>query len=628
MHGIFSSAILDTNTTTRVSVNYAGEQAVLGGSDSPFISGDGRYVAFESGARNLIEGEDLGYIGNHIYVHDRTNNAIVRASVSSDELYGNDNSYYPTLSDNGRYVAFLSYASNLVSGDTNSKGDIFVRDIVAGNTMRVSVDSSNGQADDDSNERPAISGNGLFVAFESSATNLVSGDTNATTDIFVHNITTGATTRASVGSGGVQGTGYSAYAAISDDGRYVAFYSGSSTLVPGDTNFSNDIFVHDRTTALTSRVSVDSNGLNDSQAYNPAISGDGSTVSFESYYSYFVDGDSYGDNDIFISEIDFTAPTVTSTSLEDNYSYGNGPSSFTITFSKAMTNPYNNTDPGDVTNPSNYLLVNDDGDGFQTASCDIGVHAYDSEIIINSVDYDSETYTATININDGVPLPGGEYRLFICGTTSLYDGTGNKINGGTDTTYLFSVSSTDPAGQNPSAGASSASSLPQTGFAPESVTLLPIQSASSAYQQMDSISLEIPALDIDAPIIGVPFSTDEWDLTWLGNRAGWLAGTAFPSWAGNSAITAHVYDANGQPGLFNNLGNLKWGDQVIVHAYGQAYVYEVRSVDKYIQPKDTSSVFKHEDYPWLTLITCQGYDDVSDSYRWRIAVRAVQVEIK
>jgi LPXTG-site transpeptidase (sortase) family protein len=89
-----------------------------------------------------------------------------------------------------------------------------------------------------------------------------------------------------------------------------------------------------------------------------------------------------------------------------------------------------------------------------------------------------------------------------------------------------------------------------------------------------------------------------------------------------------VYDANGQPGLFNNLSQLKWGDQVIVHAYGQAYVYEVRSVYNYVQPDDTSSVFRHEDYPWLTLITCRGYDEDSDSYRWRVVVRAVQIEVK
>ncbi len=81
-----------------------------------------------------------------------------------------------------------------------------------------------------------------------------------------------------------------------------------------------------------------------------------------------------------------------------------------------------------------------------------------------------------------------------------------------------------------------------------------------------------------------------------------------------NALTAHVYDANGQPGLFSNLSQLKWGDEVIVHAYGQAYIYEVRSIDNFVQPDDTSTVYKYEDYPWLTLITCRGYDEDNDSY--------------
>jgi len=147
------------------------------------------------------------------------------------------------------------------------------------------------------------------------------------------------------------------------------------------------------------------------------------------------------------------------------------------------------------------------------------------------------------------------------------------------------------------------------------------------YQQDNYVSLEIPSLSVEASIVGVPISQSGWNLSWLGDQAGWLHGTAFPSWAGNSAITAHVYNVDGQPGLFYDLDELKWGDEVIVQAYGQAYVYEVRSVDKYVRPSDTSSVYKHEDYPWLTLITCKGYDEESDSYDWRVVVRAVQTKI-
>jgi len=169
--------------------------------------------------------------------------------------------------------------------------------------------------------------------------------------------------------------------------------------------------------------------------------------------------------------------------------------------------------------------------------------------------------------------------------------------------------------------------LPNTGFPPNMITSLPNQPANSFYKKMASIWLEIPSQNVMANIVGVPEINNNWDVSWLGNDVGWLQGTAFPTWAGNSALTAHVYDANGQPGLFNGLGALKWGDEVIVHAYGQDYVYKVRTVEKYVGPDDASSVYRHEEYPWLTLITCKGYDQESDSYRWRVVVRAVQTKI-
>jgi len=103
---------------------------------------------------------------------------------------------------------------------------------------------------------------------------------------------------------------------------------------------------------------------------------------------------------------------------------------------------------------------------------------------------------------------------------------------------------------------------------------------------------------------------------------------AQPNWAGNSVLTAHVYDANGKAGPFVNLGSLRWGDKVIVHAWGQEYVYEVRTVKWWLKPGDTSLVTRHEEYPWLTLVTCKSYDAESDSYRYRVAVRAVQVEVE
>ena len=138
--------------------------------------------------------------------------------------------------------------------------------------------------------------------------------------------------------------------------------------------------------------------------------------------------------------------------------------------------------------------------------------------------------------------------------------------------------------------------------------------------------MEIPRLNIKVPIIGIPFSNGDWDLTWLGDQAGYLDGTAYPTHVGNSVITAHVYTSNGLPGPFVNLSTLKWGDQIIIHFAGQQYIYEVRE-NKVILPSD-KSVFKHEDQAWITLITCKDYNASANSYNYRIVVGAVLVKVE
>jgi LPXTG-site transpeptidase (sortase) family protein len=183
------------------------------------------------------------------------------------------------------------------------------------------------------------------------------------------------------------------------------------------------------------------------------------------------------------------------------------------------------------------------------------------------------------------------------------------------------------AAASPSAS-NSPTNLPQTGFPPERITNVEGQDERTGLQNLSQISLDIPSIGISAPIVGVPVSDSGWDLTWLGSRAGWLEGTAFPSWAGNSTITAHVWGADGQPGLFYGLDTLTWGDRVVIHAYGQEYVYEVRSVDQTVDPGDVSPVFQHEELPWLTLITCKGFNSESNDYTFRVVVQAVQVKIQ
>jgi Tol biopolymer transport system component len=180
-----------------------------------------------------------------VFVHDRVTGQTSRVSVSSSGEQGNGESRFPSLSADGRYVAFESLASNLVPSDTNGTPDVFIHDRVTGQMTRVSVSSSGEEGNGNSSEA-SVSANGRYVAFHSSASNLVPGDTNGTWDVFVHDRVTGQTSRVSVSSSGEQGNGNSYEANISPDGRYVAFGSAASNLVPGDTNGTPDVFVHDR----------------------------------------------------------------------------------------------------------------------------------------------------------------------------------------------------------------------------------------------------------------------------------------------------------------------------------------------------------------------------------------------
>lgn len=168
--------------------------------------------------------------------------------------------------------------------------------------------------------------------------------------------------------------------------------------------------------------------------------------------------------------------------------------------------------------------------------------------------------------------------------------------------------------------------LPETGFAPGVHTLLPAQPENKAYQGYTGMTLEIPVLQTNLAIVGVPRSGSGWDVRWLGEQAGYLEGTAFPTWQGNTGLVAHATLANGSPGPFAHMGELRWGDQVLLHAWGQRYVYEVRQ-NSLVSP-DQLTMLKHEELDWITLITCQGYDESAGAYRWRRVVRAVLVAIQ
>jgi Tol biopolymer transport system component len=286
-----------TGQTTRVSVTSDGIQANAG-SDSPFISADGRYVTFTSIARNLVSGDTNGYAD--VFVHDRQTAQTTRVSVSSAGAQANNGSWSPSISADGRYIAFHSLASNLVSGDTNAYMDAFVHDRQTGQTTRVSL-SSGGVQTNAGSYNPSISADGRYVAFRSEASNLVVGDTNLAPDIFVHDRQTGQTSRVSMSSGGVQANGSSTNPSISADGRYVAFRSHASNLVIKDLNDHADIFVHDRHTGETTRVSVAAIDLQaNGESSAPSISANGRYVAFYSAASNLVNGDTNAVNDVFV----------------------------------------------------------------------------------------------------------------------------------------------------------------------------------------------------------------------------------------------------------------------------------------------------------------------------------------
>lgn len=208
-------------------------------------------------------------------------------------------------------------------------------------------------------------------------------------------------------------------------------------------------------------------------------------------------------------------------------------------------------------------------------------------------------------------LPGdpGQQNSNVFSTERDYD-PGDPVNvyGTSDTLVLRAI----------------AGAIPDTGFAPNVKTDLSDVPFETYNALAGNIWFEIPSLGVKMTVVGVPYRNQAWNVAWLGSQAGWLEGSAFPTWDGNSVITGHVYLSNGLPGPFVNLSKLKYGDTIIVHANGQKYTYEIRT-NKVVSPTDPS-VFKHEDLSWLTLITCKEYDEKTNSYRKRVVVRAVLVK--
>jgi LPXTG-site transpeptidase (sortase) family protein len=301
-----------------------------------------------------------------------------------------------------------------------------------------------------------------------------------------------------------------------------------------------------------------------------------------------------------------------------------GPSQIQIEFNEDVKSDFGMQA---ANNTNNYMLVEAGANGmFDTTSCFDGHLADDVSIMVNAASYNNSAFIATLVINGGAPLGAGVYRLFVCGTTSIEDLIGNELNDGlSDTLISFTVRPPVVIPETP-VTVDVPTLLPLTGFPKGELTRTPAQPLEKTYASYADLQLVIPSLAVSTPIVGVPLHEDDWDVTWLGADAGWLNGTAFPTWSGNSVITAHVWDAYNQPGTFHNLKKLKYGDVIQVRAFGQIYTYEVRET-KRISPKDVNTALKHEEKAWLTLVTCEDYKFLFRTYSYRRMVRAVLVSV-
>jgi Tol biopolymer transport system component len=381
MNGVPDVFLRDTwmGTTTRVSL---GDQGQEGDRDSlePAISADGRFVAFFSYATNLVAGDTNN--APDIFVRDVQSNTLVRASVDSNGVQSNAGSRYASISGDGRYVAFESFASNLVSGDTNGVRDIFVHDLLTGITVRASTDTNGVEGNGESVDA-ALSPDGRYVAFESEASNLVPGDTNGVKDIFVKDLLTGAIVRVSVDSNGVQGNGISEDPLLSDQGRYVSFGSLATNLVASDTNNKEDIFVHDLVTGTTVRASVNTAGEEANwDCYDAVITPDGRYLTFFSVATNLVPNDTNGVEDIFLR--DLVAGTTERASVGILGQQGNGSCHYAALSSNARYVAFDSTATNFVLNDGNGerdIFVRDrftsfhaycSGDGSLATACPCG----------------------------------------------------------------------------------------------------------------------------------------------------------------------------------------------------------------------------------------------------------------
>ncbi len=292
---------LHTGRTERVSVASGGAQGT-GECLQPAVSTNGRYVVFVSTSR-LVPAASTGAL--EVFVRDVKTGRTRLVSMAANRAPANSACFRPTISADGRFIAFESLANNLVAHDTNNTLDVFLFDTGGGTTRRVSVTSTGAQANGPSytGVQPSISADGRKVAFYTDATNLVGGDSNASFDVMLRDVRARTTRRISISSAGAQGNGASFLPSMTPDGRYVAFESTSSTFSPGSRAGADNVFVRDtrsRHTELLNHTSGGAINLYAMQYEHADISADGHAVAFASKNGHLVRGDTNNAEDVFV----------------------------------------------------------------------------------------------------------------------------------------------------------------------------------------------------------------------------------------------------------------------------------------------------------------------------------------
>lgn len=302
------------NAVELVSVNKDGNDSGNYNSFWPVISADGRFVAFHSYAEDLVANDSNGT--QDVFVRDlHTRTTILISSNKDGTGAGNRESNYPIISADGRFIAFTSFASDLTPADTNQIQDVFVRNLQSGSTALVSINREGTASANSLSEFPVISSDGRFVAFVSYASDLATTDTNYVEDVYVRDLLNGITTLVSINKDGTNsGNNTSSLPKISADGRFVVFASGADDLVETDNNDTGDVFVRDLKSGTTSLVSLNANGTaaGNGFSYEPMISADGRFVAFSSYADDLVTADTNGNSDVFVRDLQNGATTLVS----------------------------------------------------------------------------------------------------------------------------------------------------------------------------------------------------------------------------------------------------------------------------------------------------------------------------